>query len=544
MSSFRWRDIIACLLAAGSSLASIAAQTRPIEKNHSLSGQILDALTGRPVTDVELALSTAKWETAADPVMPDSQGRFVFHGLAPGEYVLSAERPDFGTIHFGELPDPGWIQTVRIGREDKEKVVAFRLIPRSSVAGVIRDEFGDAVGRASVTMLRPQWSDGTVVLLQSYQADTQDRGQYRINNLVQGTYVVCAIANSGGSAAPSSSQVDFLSPIPPRYYARSCRPSLRISAGQRATADLTITSTSGVRVHGRIVNSVPNLGMNLNLVRDDPHDAGSQFFPASIDSAKGTFEFRGVPPGNYRLESNLQGQTSQGEKVSLSAQLPIVVGTVDMDAIELVLQPSGEIEVALHGLENNKPDLDTVSLGLRSTTQEQSAIQWANSAERGSLRLTIPPGSYWLLTRSEDKVCVQSAKLGTHEALHGTLRVSSGAAARLDVTVYPHCGIIKGRVMSNEQPVPDAKVLLLLSGSAKNPGDLVTGFTDDQGDFSFPALPFGRYQLWAWGVDEYGSFVGPMNLADEEKHAITVSVNGEEPVTVDLTLLKQEVESK
>src|SRR5260370_5157398 len=98
--------------------------------------------------------------------------------------------------------------------------------------------------------------------------------------------------------------------------------------------------------------------------------------------------------------------------------------------------------------------------------------------------------------------------------------------------------------MPNDQPVPDATVLLLLSGSAKNPGDLVTGFTDDQGDFSFPALPFGRYQLWAWGVDEYGSVVGPMNLADEEKHAITVSVNGEETGTVDLMLMKQEVEAK
>jgi hypothetical protein len=215
-----------------------------------------------------------------------------------------------------------------------------------------------------------------------------------------------------------------------------------------------------------------------------------------------------------------------------------------MDAIELVLQPTGEIEVALHGPENNKPDLDAVSLGLRSTTQEQSVIQWANSVQGGPLRLTIPPGSYWLLTRSKDKMCVQSAKLGTHEALHETLRVTSGAAARLEVTVSPHCGIIKGRVMSNDQPVPVAKVLLLLSGSAKNPGDLVTGFTDDRGDFSFPALPFGRYQLWAWSVDESGSFVGPMNLSVEEKHAVAVSVSGEEPVTVDLMLLKPEAESK
>src|SRR5260221_13666202 len=89
MSSFRWRDIIACLLAAGSSLASIAAQTRPIEKNHSLSGQILDALTGRPVTDVELALSTAKWEPQPVPGSPDSKGQLFFNVLRRPNTFLS-----------------------------------------------------------------------------------------------------------------------------------------------------------------------------------------------------------------------------------------------------------------------------------------------------------------------------------------------------------------------------------------------------------------------------------------------------------------------
>jgi hypothetical protein len=546
MSRFRWCNTVACFFVVGSSLSSIAAQTRANEKTHSLSGKIFDALNGNPVTDVELSLSTANWETAADPIMPDSQGRFVFHGLAQGHYVLSAARPDFGTIYFGQLPDPGEIQTIHVGGQEKEKVVAFRVLPRSSVTGVIRDESGEPSVGAGVTLLRPLWSDGKVALQQVNQATTDDRGQYRINNVIQGAYVVCAIANiSGGATVPSSSQVDFSSHIPARYYARSCGPSLRTAAGQRATADLIIISTSGVRVAGRIVNGVPNLGINLRLVRNDPQDTGSQLCPGSIDLAKGTFEFRGVPPGNYRLEADLRGQISQGEKVSLAALLPIMVGSADLDAVELALGPTAEIEVALHGLENNKPDADAVSLGLRSTTLEQSETQWANSVEGGSPRMTsIRPGSYWLLTRSKDKMCVQSAKLGTHEVLHGQVHITSAATARLDVTVSPHCGTIKGRVTSNELPVPDAKVLLLLSGSAKNPGDLVTGFTDDEGDFSFPALPFGRYQLWAWSVDEFGSFVGPLNLADQEKHAITVDVGSDEPVKVELMLLKPEVDSK
>src|ERR1700687_1382016 len=186
MSRFRWANTVACLLAAALTLTPVAAQTRPGEKQHSLSGQIVDGLSSRPVIDVELALGTAKWESAADPATPDSQGRFVFHGLPPGDYVLSAARPDFGTIYFGELPDPGEIKTIHMGPDDEGKAVVFRLIPRSSVSGVVRDELGDPVVAASVSLSRPVWNDGRVTLQQVSQGTTDDRGQFKIDNVVQG----------------------------------------------------------------------------------------------------------------------------------------------------------------------------------------------------------------------------------------------------------------------------------------------------------------------------------------------------------------------
>src|SRR6266571_4094662 len=147
MDGLRTKGALTGLLAAALLALSVAAQTQAGEKRHSLRGQVVDSLSGRPITDVELSLSTARWESA-EPVTPDPQGRFIFRGLAPGLYVLSATRPDFGTIFFGELPDPETIQTIEIGSSEEEKVIVFRLVPRSTVTGIVTDEFGDPMVRA------------------------------------------------------------------------------------------------------------------------------------------------------------------------------------------------------------------------------------------------------------------------------------------------------------------------------------------------------------------------------------------------------------
>jgi Carboxypeptidase regulatory-like domain len=125
---------LACILV----MLPVANFAQPSEKLHSLSGQIVDDLTGRPITDAELALSTSHWE-------PDSEGRFTFHGLAAGEYVLGASRADFGTILWGQLPDAGWFQTIDFRLGDDDKAVVFRLVPYGVVTGTVRDEFGDPI---------------------------------------------------------------------------------------------------------------------------------------------------------------------------------------------------------------------------------------------------------------------------------------------------------------------------------------------------------------------------------------------------------------
>ena len=92
--------------------------------------------------------------------------------------------------------------------------------------------------------------------------------------------------------------------------------------------------------------------------------------------------------------------------------------------------------------------------------------------------------------------------------------------------------------------MPDAKVLLLISGSAKTPGDLVTDYADEHGEIVFAGLAPGRYRLWAWRMDESGAFAGPAMLDDAEARAVTVVVENRGAVKVDVPLSKQEGESR
>jgi hypothetical protein len=515
----------------------------------------VDALSGRPVTDVELTLNTARWGSVGEPVEPNSQGQFIFRGLASGQYVLSAARPDFGSIFFGELPDPGTMQTIEISSSEEEKVIVFNLTPRSTITGVVTDEFGDPMVRATVRVLRPAWTNGRIVLDQLRQSGTDDRGQFRISNVPQGPYIVCAAAtDSGNTVAPSSTQIDFAAQREMRYYTRSCYPGTtgsgrsipHIAAGQSVAVNLVLGSSSAVRISGHITNTLPNLNANFRLVRDDdpPHEE-NQFFPGIADGSKGTFEFRGVFPGRYRLEADLNTQSADGQKLSLAGRLSLVVGSADIDDIELTLETTIQIDGDVSSAEGEDLTPGSVNLGLRPAMPGSLGMWWTEPLENKSLRFTsVPAGKYWLLTRNDEATCVQSVRLGDQELLHGMVTVTSAMKARLEVTASKHCGTIKGHVLSGEKPVANAKVLLLLSGSAKNPGDLVTDFTDEQGKFSFPVLPFGRYRLWAWSMDELGSFVGPANLADYEESGKSVTVNSDDPVTIDLTPFKSEDRSR
>lgn len=69
------------------------------ERNSSVTGQVVDAVTGRPLQYVSLRLRPfSRGGDAATIVVTDQRGRFRFGDVMPGRYVMSADQLGFRSV--------------------------------------------------------------------------------------------------------------------------------------------------------------------------------------------------------------------------------------------------------------------------------------------------------------------------------------------------------------------------------------------------------------------------------------------------------------
>src|SRR5579871_216899 len=507
------------------------------EPRYCLRGRVIDAVNGRPLADVHVGLSTADWQSEIEPVVPDSEGRFLFTGLAAGEFVLTAHRPDFQMIP-DELPDPHLVQTVSVGPEPENEVV-FRVMPRGVISGTVRDESGDFVAGAEIAAYRPVWSDGRVALQLVAQDSTDDRGRYRMDRLRPAGYVVCASPQAERLVAPQTGSVDFVSRDDLRIYAQSCFPNATASSGRvftllpgvEASIDLTLLPMAGLTVRGKLVSLPKGATSDAQLVAGDKSGRPEGAFVHVADT--GDFVIAGLVPGRYLLAAEVHFGEPDAPGL-LIARLPMVLHD-SLEGVVVPLEAPVEVGVAWHGIEKEELERGDVTLGLLpySESSQQTGIffRWSGGQ--------VISGRYWLTSRTRGSTCVASAKLGDTEVSRSLITVKPGTPT-LDVTISHDCGAIHARVLANGKAAARTKVLLLLSGTPEEPGQMITDFTDDAGEIWFTGLAPEHYLMWAWNVNTDGSFVGPPSLAEIAAQATPVVVGLGEPARVDIALLRVE----
>ena len=120
-----------------------------------------------------------------------------------------------------------------MGGQGGDKSIVFRIVPRGAIEGTIRDEFGDSMVRALVSVVRPVWRDGRPVMSNVARKSTDDRGRYRFGNLAPGNYVVCAEGDQN-TQAPVQGPVDYTTRVDNRFYTRTCNRAFQLSRTARA----------------------------------------------------------------------------------------------------------------------------------------------------------------------------------------------------------------------------------------------------------------------------------------------------------------------
>jgi uncharacterized protein (DUF2141 family) len=179
--------------AAGAPRDNQAAQ--PVTGTASISGVV--TLDGSP-SGVRRAQVNLSGNGRGRSAVTNDEGRFSFSALPAGRYTLNVSKPGYSTIAYG-AKKPGRQGTPIQLADGQAMNNAHVRLPRGGViTGVVVDEFGEPSPSTQVRVFRSVIQNGERTVTNAGNAQTDDRGVYRIFQLLPGEYLVSAVPRNSG----------------------------------------------------------------------------------------------------------------------------------------------------------------------------------------------------------------------------------------------------------------------------------------------------------------------------------------------------------
>jgi hypothetical protein len=515
-----------------------------------LSGRVVAGDTGKPVRGAFVNVIDTRAANPAERkgrwIATDADGTWQFPDLAPGRYTVSVTKSGYLKIDYGQQRpfERGKTLELTAGQTfDRADVT----LPRgSAITGRIFDEFGDPAATVMVRALRHRYvdgqrqltplSEGIEVLANGGGDITDDLGQFRIYGLAPGDYYVSALFSPSGEAA---GRTDYL----PTYYPGTPSPAearrITVRVGEEAdNINVNLVVARFSVVSGTVLNS-QNTSVKASLQLSTGDTSGLAVPPAT-SSANGTFAFRHVPPGEYRLR--VYGAQSAG--TAEFASLPVVVGGEDVAGMVVITSPGATASGRVVFEDGEKPD---ARLFVRSATTVPGAT-FSNSSvgvnpdmsftvsgltERQTFRLGGVPDGWFLKSVTHRGVDI----IDTGYEFKPGERVSG-----VQILLTRRATALTGMVQDDRgDPVGDYSVVTF--SSDRNKWGYLTRFVrsarpDQNGRFTIRALPPDDYLVVAVEYLESGQEFDPEQLRAWEPMATKVSLGEGATQAVSLKLTR------
>jgi uncharacterized protein (DUF2141 family) len=377
--------------------AAAFAQT-PAPRDGVITGQVVDAVSGKPVSAAIVSIggsSVPPREGPNGPIGPPriltaADGRFMFRDLRDGSFTITATRSGYSFGAAGARRPNGEPQPVVLTAARRTVDITIRMWKLAAIAGTVVDEAGEPlVGLRVAALARSALFGRTQFVPAVPSTTTDDRGMYRFGNLEAADYIVVAappvfsakqsaledLGRSGRGSELAAAAMgaawrtgliagDAYIPlmrggaVPPppgpkgrlQFYPTTLYPSapsvaqasiITLASGEERTSiDIQLMPVPAVRVSGLLV--APNGstdGMRVELVpaRGD-EIAGGLLTAMSVTDAAGAFVFAAVAPGMYSLRATRSSQGGGGSDLYW-VDMPVAVGGDDIENIAAILVP-------------------------------------------------------------------------------------------------------------------------------------------------------------------------------------------------------------
>src|SRR3954469_1968203 len=176
-------------------------QDAPPTPTGRITGRVIASDNGRPVKRARVFVTAAELPDGGRGVLTDDQGVFDLAELPAGRYTLTVSKSGFVSLSYGQRRPLQAGTPLQLADGQQLKGIAFQLPRGSVIGGRVLDEDGEAMPGVSVRVMRYQYLQGERRLTPAGNAQTDDKGDYRVWGLMPGEYYVNALArnfNFGG----------------------------------------------------------------------------------------------------------------------------------------------------------------------------------------------------------------------------------------------------------------------------------------------------------------------------------------------------------
>jgi protocatechuate 3,4-dioxygenase beta subunit len=380
----------------------------------SLSGHVFDE-DGEPISRAEVIAYRASGHSGTeqragdDRMFTNDLGEFRVFDLAPGRYFLAVNyriqdhsgltskeerqrfNPGYLPTYYPNTTDPGKAQAISVSPGDEIRSIDFMLRPAHlvTVSGKVITNIptpsgANAGGAVRLEPCNPGLADASPELYDFQHKD----GSFSIHNVPPGSYELVA---------------NWQDP-PGQEWHRVARP---LDVGSYDIENVVLIISRGVDIAGHVIweGSAPSdSAVMLHLQAVDEREFLIQ--PQRI-KADGTFQFKGVPEGTYRIELLEQGPTGNfylkaaryGSASVVDVDFPVQPGT---DAyLEVILSSRAAQVRGMVANSDSVPAVGAKVVIIPDPPHRDQKYRYlsATTDQNGSFSMTgISPGDYKLFS--------------------------------------------------------------------------------------------------------------------------------------------------